>query len=293
MALRHVKNDVSPQIVAEALRTDGYVIVDELASNDLMDRVADEMASHIALSPFGRDRIAGKLTKRTGALIARSPAARELIMNPLALAAAGRLLDKASNVQIILTQVISLHPGSPAQPLHQDQCGWDFFPFPEDYHMQCNLLWAMTDYTDEMGATRIVPGSQSGNPDKQYDLADSEPAIMTRGSALFYTGKVHHGAGHNRTNKIRQAVNINYGAGWIRQEENQYLSTPLEIARTLPDDLLKLMGYQLGCFPIGHTRDFESPMVVIRDAETRQVCDVRTFAKSLGPVAQNLIDSPG
>lgn len=136
MALRHVQKDVSSDVVAEALRTEGYVIVDELASQELMNRIAEEMAPHVALSPFCRDHIAGKRTQRTGAMIARSPAARELLMNPLALAATERLLEKSSTFQLGSAQIISVHPGSPAQELHQDQGGFDLFPFPNDYHIQ-------------------------------------------------------------------------------------------------------------------------------------------------------------
>jgi ectoine hydroxylase-related dioxygenase (phytanoyl-CoA dioxygenase family) len=85
---------------------------------------------------------------------------------------------------------------------------------------------------------------------------------------------VFHGAGENRSDKLRQAINITYAVGWVRQEENQFLSTPLEIAKTLPDDLLKLMGYQLGCFSLGYVRDGEDPMVAIREPEVRQAYGV-------------------
>jgi ectoine hydroxylase-related dioxygenase (phytanoyl-CoA dioxygenase family) len=271
--------DVSPDLVVESLRTHGYAIVDELASNALMDRVAEEMEPHIEATPYGRDNFVGKITKRTGSMIARSPAARELVMNPLALATSGKLLHKASTFRLHLTQVISVYPGSPAQKLHQDEVAWDFFPFPEDYEIQCNLLWAMSDYTEEMGATRVVPGSHLTGRNQKYGEEESVAAVMKRGSALFYTGKVYHGAGANRTDKVRQAINITYAVGWVRQEENQYLSTPLEIARTLPDDLLKVMGYQMGCFALGYVRDFEDPMVAIREPETKGVFDIGMIAQ--------------
>ena len=269
MSLLHLPSDTSAETVAASLQEHGYAIVDELVPESLMDRIAAEMGPHIEATPFGQDAFVGTRTRRTGAMIARSPAARELIMNPLAIATAGRFLGHASTFQLHLTQIISVHPGSPAQPLHQDQLAWDFFPFPDDYHIQCNLLWAMSDYTEEMGATRIVPGSQYGNRDRTYSQAESLPAVMKRGSALFYTGKVFHGAGANISDQIRRAINITYAVGWVRQEENQYLTTPLELARTLPDDLLKVMGYQMGCFAMGYVRDFEDPMVVIREPETR------------------------
>jgi ectoine hydroxylase-related dioxygenase (phytanoyl-CoA dioxygenase family) len=281
MSLLHLPSDTSAETVAAALQENGYAIVDELVSNELMDRIQAEMGPHIEATPFGQDNFVGKITRRTGSMIARSEAARDLVMNPLAIATAGKFLGHASTFQLHLTQIISVYPGSPAQPLHQDQLAWDFFPFPDDYHIQCNLLWAMSDYTEEMGATRIVPNSQYGGRDREYTQADSLPAVMKRGSALFYTGKVFHGAGANVSDQVRKAINITYAVGWVRQEENQYLSTPIEIARTLPDDLLKVMGYQMGCFAMGYVRDFEDPMVVIREPETRGVFTIDMMKKNI------------
>lgn len=88
---------------------------------------------------------------------------------------------------------------------------------------------------------------------------------MTRGSVLLYSGKIVHSGGANKTtDKTRRAININYSVGWVRQEENQYLSVPIDVAKTLDDDLLKLMGYQEGAFSMGYIRDFEDPLRAIR-----------------------------
>lgn len=266
----HLPNTATPEDVAAALREHGYCIVDNLVPTEMMDRIDAEMGPYVEHSLYGDDGFVGKLTKRTGAMIARSPAARELIMNPTAIGTAGKFLEKATTFQLHLTQIISVFPGSKAQPIHRDQVAWDFFPFPKDYEVQCNLLWAMTDYTEDMGATRVVPGSHLLD-DREYTIEDSIPAEMTRGSALFYTGKVYHGAGENKSDRIRQAINITYAVGWVRQEENQYLTTPLEIARTLPEDLLKVMGYQMGCFAMGYVGDFEDPMTVLHPPTERKV----------------------
>ncbi|RJF94762.1 phytanoyl-CoA dioxygenase family protein [Oleomonas cavernae] len=277
----HLPPDATPGDVVDSLRKYGYAIVDELASSELMDRIAAQMKPYVDRSLHGDDNFVGKLTKRTGAMIARSAAARELVMNPTAIATAGKFLSHASAFQLHLTQVISVFPGSKAQPIHRDQVAWDFFPFPQDYEVQCNLLWAMTDYTEEMGATRVVPGSHL-MPDKEYAVEESIPAVMKRGSALFYTGKVYHGAGENKSDTIRQAINITYAVGWVRQEENQYLACPLEVARTLPEDLLKVMGYQMGCFAMGYVGDFEDPMTVIKEPEVRAVFNVDMLQKKSG-----------
>jgi ectoine hydroxylase-related dioxygenase (phytanoyl-CoA dioxygenase family) len=87
---------------------------------------------------------------------------------------------------------------------------------------------------------------------------------MEKGSVVFYTGSLYHGAGANRSSATRYGVNITYNVSWLRQEENQYLSVPLEIARTLPDDLLRLMGYARGAYALGYVDDMRDPLSVVR-----------------------------
>jgi ectoine hydroxylase-related dioxygenase (phytanoyl-CoA dioxygenase family) len=258
----HLRPTAAPEEIASTVREHGYAIVDDLVPISLMDRIEDETAEYVRQSAHGREDFSGFLTKRTGRLIVRSPGVRDLITNPTVLGVAGAFLSKASTFQLNIAQLISVYPGSKAQLLHRDESVWDFFPFPADYEVQCNVLWAKSDYTEEMGATRIVPRSHRV-PERDYAIEESVPAEMTRGSALFYGGKVAHGAGQNRSDRVRQAVNITYAVGWVRQEENQYLTTPLELARTLPRNLLRLMGYRIGCFPIGYVNDFEDPMSII------------------------------
>ncbi|WP_432783491.1 phytanoyl-CoA dioxygenase family protein [Pseudomonas corrugata] len=270
MIINRLSNTATIEEVSASLKEHGYVVIDELVSAEVMDKVAVEMGPYIETTPFGEDKFVGFSTKRTGAMILRSETSRELIMNPLVVGVAASHLSKASTFQLHLTQVITVHPGSPAQVLHQDQLAWDFFQFPNDYEVQCNTLWAMTDYTAENGATRIVPDSQFAGTGQKYPPEAGIPAEMKKGSVLLYTGKIYHGAGENKTDKVRQALNITYAVGWVRQEENQYLATPPEVARTLPDDLLKLMGYQCGCFAMGYVRDFEDPLAYLKGSTERR-----------------------
>ena len=265
--LTHVSATTPVDELVELLRRDNYVIVDELVPPATMDAIDEEVAPYIDSTPIGYNAILGKKTRRTGALIARSPTCRELIQHPTILGTVGKFLGHASTFQLMLTQIISIEPGESAQGLHRDQGAWDFFPFPVDYHVQCNMLWALSDYTAEMGATRVVPGSHlpGGRTPAEYSDADCLQAEMARGSVLLYSGKIVHSGGANKTtDKTRRAININYSVGWVRQEENQYLSVPLEVAKTLDDDLLKLMGYQEGAFAMGYIRDFEDPLRAVR-----------------------------
>ena len=154
------------------------------------------------------------------------------------------------------------------------------FPFPHDYHVQCNTLWAMTDYSEKMGATRIVPGSHRAGRSVEFDIAASFPAEMEKGSVLVYDGKVYHGGGANRSDRVRSAINLTYALGWLRQEENQFLSCPLEIARTLPDELLRLMGYQCGAFALGYVHGFEDPMTVLGRSQPGKLVGAELMLKA-------------
>lgn len=292
--LHHVPSTTPIETIAEYLRRDGYVIVDNVVSPETMDIVQSELASHLDATPSGYNPMIGKKTRRTGALIARSPECRNLIQHPLTLGVARSFLGHASAVQLNLTQVISIDPGESAQALHRDQSAWDFFSFPEDYQVQCNTLWAMSDYTAEMGATRIVPGSHlpGSRPQNQYSDEECVQAEMERGSVLLYSGKIVHSGGANRSVDTRAAININYSVGWVRQEENQYLSVPLEVARTLDDELLALMGYQEGAFAMGYFRDFENPLRAVRgDDYVEYGFDESTLADSSSSSFSYFIES--
>jgi ectoine hydroxylase-related dioxygenase (phytanoyl-CoA dioxygenase family) len=69
---------------------------------------------------------------------------------------------------------------------------------------------------------------------------------------LLYTGSVFHGGGTNRAGSDRIGANLTYALGWLRQEENQYLSCPPEIARDLPTPLQDLLGYTVGSYALGY-----------------------------------------
>ncbi len=122
----------------------------------------------------------------------------------------------------------------------------------------------MTDFTEENGGTRLIPGSHRFDDKLQFTEADTEAAEMRKGSVLFYTGALYHGGGPNRSDGIRHGVNITYCVGWLRQEENQYLSVPADIARELPDDLLRMMGYAPGAYALGYVDDLRDPIAVLR-----------------------------
>lgn len=262
--IEHLPATADATVIHEVLRRDGAVVIDDLVDLDVLDRMDAELAPYIEATSFGSDDFAGRRTRRTGGLVARSAAAREVVQHPVVLDVVGRVLDKAASYQLHLTQTIAIGPGEPAQPIHRDQWAFDFFPFPADYHVQCNTIWALTEFTEANGATRIMPGSQELPDSQAHTIDETIPAEMDRGSCLLYTGKVYHGGGANQSDTVRIGANITYVVGWLRQEENQYLSVPREIAETLDDDLLRLIGYRIGAYALGYVDDVRDPLAALR-----------------------------
>ena len=261
--LHHLPADTPVAEISDFLRRWGYAIVDDVVDHATMDRLEAEARPYIDRSAHGRDEYDGQHTRRTGALIARCPTARELVMHPTVVGTVRHFLSHVTAVQLHLTQIISIESGETQQKLHRDQMAFDFFPFPDDYHVQCNTMWALTDFTVENGATHVIPGT-SAVPDDEGLRMPGGQAAMRRGSVLFYDGKVLHGGGANRSGSVRRGVNITYSVGWVRQEENQFLACPPDIARTLDDDLLRMMGYQQGAFAMGYVGDQQDPLSFLR-----------------------------
>ena len=263
MTLVHVPADTDPNEVAALVAEHGAVVVDDLLPLDLLDRFAEEIAPYIEANTWGSDDFSGRQTRRTGALIARSVAAREIAMNPTVVSVARELIA-AQKIQLHLTQVISLWPGQGGQPMHRDQWAWDSFPFPPGKEVELAAIYAMSDFTEENGATHVLPDSHRGPDTFQHSRDDSVQAVMRRGSALVYTGSVYHAGGTNNSDQVRHALQFVYCSAWLRQEENQYLSTPPEVARELPDELLKLMGFDLGSYSLGYVDDVRHPLDAMR-----------------------------
>ena len=264
MSVVHLPATASIDEIHEVLHRDAALIIDDLAGVDQIDAIIAEMSPHIEATPSGSDDFSGRNTKRTGALIARSPSSHGLIQHPTILGVAEKLLHRAQSFQLHLTQVISIGPDSPGQSIHRDQWAFDFFEFPSDYDVQCNTIWALTDFTEANGATRLMPGSQHLPNEHTHTVDETVPATMRKGSCLLYTGKVYHGGGANTSDETRMGLNITYDVGWLRQEENQYLSCPPEVAAELPDDLLRLMGYRIGAYALGYIDDVRDPIEALR-----------------------------
>lgn len=249
--LQRLPADAAPETIAGILSSDGAMILEDVIPPRQVAAVMDEIRPYIDATGPGRDSFSGFSTTRTGALAARSAQCRELIMHPAILAACDKfLLTACDRYQLHLTQVIRIGPGQAAQPLHRDRLAWG--GFLQGVEPQLNTIWAMTDFIEENGATQVVPGSPNWVDGRRAQPDEVGYAEMSAGSVLVYSGSVLHAGGNNRSNGDRIGINLTYALGWLRQEENQYLSCPPDIARTLDPKLQSLLGYQMGSYALGY-----------------------------------------
>jgi Phytanoyl-CoA dioxygenase (PhyH) len=268
--VRVLDADASADDVAAVLADDGCVSVAELVSPQVMDDIHGEMAPYIEGTPMGPDDFSGHRTRRTGSMIARSPSFRPLAHHPLVMGTLDRVLgDHATSYQLHLTQVIDIGPGEPGQLVHRDQWAFDFFPFPAGYEVECHVMWAMSDFTERNGATRVIPGSHKWEDKLRPAYEETVPAEMPKGSVFLYVGSVYHGGGANRSGERRLGINVGYTLSWLRQEENQYLACPPEVARTIDEDLAKLIGYRRGAYALGYFGDLQDPMEAVHGPRDR------------------------
>lgn len=258
MALQTLQPDCSPEAILAAMARDGACIVAGVAPAPTLRQMVAEVTPFIERTPFGSDDFTGRRTQRTGALVARTPTCRRLVLNPKVLGTARAFLKPwAERILLHLTQTIYIHPGQGAQVLHRDRLAWGTH-LPLSIEPQFNTIWALTDFTAANGATRIVPGSHTWPWERKATPDQVVQAEMSAGSVLLYSGTVLHSGGRNDSEVSRLGLNITYCLGWLRQEENQYLSCPPHIARTLEPELQELLGYTQGNYALGYYSDPEA-----------------------------------
>lgn len=260
MGLQILDPDCTVEEIVAAMDRDGACIIRDILSPGRLKTLQEDVAPWIAQTPDGLDDWSGRKTKRTGGLIARCASVREIAVEPLILGTANATLGRfCSKIQLNITQLITIMPGQGVQPLHRDRFVWGGDDsggvIPEGIEPQCNGIWAVEDFTEDNGATHIVPGSHKWPFSRQARRDESIQAVMKAGSVLLYNGSVIHGGGENRSDKPRKALNVTYTLGWLRQEENQYLSCPPEIARNFDQELTDLIGYSFGNYSLGFYTD--------------------------------------
>jgi ectoine hydroxylase-related dioxygenase (phytanoyl-CoA dioxygenase family) len=254
---------------AVRLERDGYTILEDAILPALLDelqRDLERIEVEQGIKP-ANNIFEGWKTVRIYNLLARGKIYEGIAVHESVLPLVERVLDRGCLVSSLSS--IAIDPGEIAQPLHADD---QIIPLPRPHvPLVCNTMWAVTDFTAANGATRLVPGSHTADRPPEIGTAYATiPAEMRRGSVLIYNGSLWHGGGANQTSIRRMGIAMNYCAGWIRQQENQQLGIPLEIARGFSPRLRKLCGFGLYRGLIGHI-DKCSPVDLLDGTGPRRV----------------------
>jgi ectoine hydroxylase-related dioxygenase (phytanoyl-CoA dioxygenase family) len=250
--LQRIPVDQPSQRVLEALEADGAVIVQGLVAPDVLARLNAELDPWLEASSTERPCInpgvewfMGKTTRHLTGVAAKSRTfATDVLCNPLLLEVCDAiLLPNCSRYQLNVGHVLDRGPGAEPQMLHRDQLVWNDLPKPHP-EVQVASVTALVDFTEENGATRVIPGSHRWALDRVPEEEETIPAVMQAGDAVVYLGSTIHGAGPNSTADIfRRGMHMSYVLGWLRTEENNYIGTPLEAVRDLPRKSQELIGY--------------------------------------------------
>ncbi len=249
--LSHLNRSVSEQEIWNAIDRDGGVIVDNFMSPDLLARMRDEVMPLVAAHHSGVkggnefwEEFHGTETKRITGLADHSKGWIELLCDPIYKAMGDHYLGE-DNYYLNTAQLICIGPDETPQMLHRDELNWPEAP-REKGEVTVTAIFALTDFTEENGATVIAPGSHKW----PGDMPEVKPeqtcrAVMKAGAALLYSGKVIHGGGPNSSkDQWRVGLHAGFVLGWLRAEENHQLTTSLETARAMPEHAQRMLGFR-------------------------------------------------
>ncbi|KAJ9139376.1 Phytanoyl-dioxygenase [Pleurostoma richardsiae] len=232
MAIQRFDRTASIDDMVCAVHKDGGIIIENfLNSAQVVEFNADIDPTIAKLSPGSTHETEeipgfhGSNTKRLTNLVSKSKIFRDTILND---AVAHAISDKmyredAGSYWMHTAQVIEIGPGNVAQPLHRDleNCHFAILQGPKGAEVNINFLIALTDFTEANGATRFIPGSNHWEDFFDRGTQDMTiPVTMKAGDALFISGKVVHGGGHNRTmDEYWRAVAFTFAPSYITPEE--------------------------------------------------------------------------
>ena len=234
----------------ERIARDGYTILERVIEPELIAALSQDLLrleEELDVRPAA-NRFEGTRTVRIYNLLVHGKLYEQIPVHPTVLPVVEGVLDPGCLVSSLSS--ISIDPGEHAQPIHADD---QLLPLPKPHVATvCNTMWALTDFTEANGATRLAPRTHLG-PNPEYGAkVETIAAEMEQGSVLVWDGALWHGGGANRTDRRRTGIAMNYCAGFIRQQENQQLGVPAELARGYPPKLQELMGYGVYRGLIGH-----------------------------------------
>lgn len=254
--LRKVPRSAGAENILAVVRADGGVIIEDYLTPDQVARFNAEIEPAIQKTKAGSthtDEVIadfhGNQTKRITNLVTLSPTFRnEILDDDLAHEIAEAVFRKDSGDYWMNTaQVIEIGPGNKSQFLHRDLGNNPPYVTmgPTGPEAMINFLIGCTDFTDENGATRVIPGSHAW-PDFTDD-GNAEmtiPAEMKAGDAILISGKTVHGGGANRSQAARRGVAFTFQPSFLTPEEAYPFFVDVELVKTMTKRAQKMIGFR-------------------------------------------------
>lgn len=231
----------------------GGVIARRLFSTQQVSQFNRETDAYLAGHPTaGRprsgsntyDEFLGHHTVRLQGLIEKIPSAREWIGRPELVAwAQGSMQPVTTSILLNAAELIQIEPGEPRQYLHRDSDSWPIAAVG-DTPIVMNALIALDPFTEDNGATHVVPYSWQWERSRRAKPDEFTRAFMTPGDGLLFRGDILHSGGANQSPTARRGLSITYCAGWLRPVENSFLNLSRQTAASLDPVLQTLAGYR-------------------------------------------------
>lgn len=241
MTLKRLGPTATGDDVAASLDEHGYALVEGLLPPADVGAKLAALDRLFATTPTGRNAFEGFHTQRIYAVFAKTRAFDDIAVHPLLLGALDHALGP--HYQFSAPVALQIGPGEKAQVLHRDEA---VYPLPRPHQpVVLNSMWALCDFTEANGATRLIPGSHRWPEDRQPAESEVVQATMPAGSVLIYHGGLWHGGGANTGDRPRPGLILEYVVSWLRPQETQLVAVPPEVARELPERLQELLGYNV------------------------------------------------
>jgi ectoine hydroxylase-related dioxygenase (phytanoyl-CoA dioxygenase family) len=250
MSIPILSADAGRSQIAKKLNEAGCVVVtgliDEFGRNAVRSELSPYMESVKIVNEDDPTQFYPGHTRRTSALVARSETVGKLVLDTTTLEMCDHFLSPNSEFgyQLHVTAALEVGPGARRQILHREDDSFTYFSSPRPNSIVASM-WAITDFRADNGGTLIVPGSHKWPAGRQAVESEIVSAEMPAGSVLYWLGSTLHGAGANISKDWRYGIILTYSLGWLRQEENQYLNVPREVAQKLPAELRDIIGYKM------------------------------------------------
>ncbi len=240
--------------ICAALHEHGGVIIEDFLDADTVDALnremgpkvdADDPTARTFINPFIADFFGTKVKHLTGLASQSETFVDEVLLHPLYDAINAKILGPScAEWQLNIAHLLQRGPGAEQQYIHRDQDVWNFLPKPHP-EIEVASLVALTPFTADNGATRLVPGSNHWTGDRYPTDDELAVAEMPAGAAVIYLGSTFHAGGTNSTESDwRRGFHLSFVVGWLRTEENNILATPPDAARKLPLRAQELIGYK-------------------------------------------------